>query len=112
MIRSGNMARLFISQGRLDSWVLEDRIKVDGDIMTLAGDSRFFKLKPAIRFMKVSGGAEDPNHLVGKVKPVAEVEKLGGEHFMESVLLGETAYDVQTGFIGEPQVGGSAQPVD
>ncbi len=111
MIRSDDMARLFISQGRLDSWVTEDRIKVDGDVMTLAGDSRFFKLKPAIRFMKVAGGGDDPNQLVGKVKAVAEVEKIGGEHFMESVLLGETAYDVQTGFIGEPQAGG-ARPVE
>jgi hypothetical protein len=97
------MARLFISQDRLDAWSAEDRVKVDGDVMTLSGDSRFFKLKPAVRFVKVSGGGEDPHQLLGKVKLVTEVEKFGGEHYMESVLVGDTAYDVQSGFIGEPQ---------
>jgi hypothetical protein len=96
------MARLFISQARLDAWVSEDRIKVEGDVMTLAGDSRFFKLKPAVRFMKVTGGDDDPSALVGKVKTIADLTKLGGEQYMESVILGDTAYDVQTGFIGEP----------
>src|SRR5688572_25540597 len=96
------MARLFISQGRLDTWSAEDRVKVEGDVMTLAGDSRFFRLKPAVRFVKVSGG-DDVHKLLGKVKSVEAVEKLGGEQYMESVLLGDTAYDVQSGFIGEPQ---------
>ena len=97
------MARLFISQGRLDSWVSEDRIKVDGDVMRLGDDPRTFKLKPAVRFVKVSGGGDDAHKLLGKVKLVSQIEKDGGEHYMESVLLGDTAYDVQSGFVGEPQ---------
>jgi len=96
------MARLFISQGRLDAWSLEDRVKIDTDIMTLQGDGRSFRLRPAGRFMKVSGAGADPHGLVGKVKTLEDVTRLGGEQFMESVLLGETAYDVQTGFVGEP----------
>jgi hypothetical protein len=98
------MARLFISQNRLDSWSTEERIKVDGEVMTLAGDGRSFKLKPAVRFMKVAGGGDDadPNQLVGKVKTIESITKLGGEQYLESVILGDTAYDVQSGFIGEP----------
>jgi hypothetical protein len=98
------MARLFISQNRLDSWSAEERIKVDGEVMTLAGDGRSFKLKPAVRFMKVAGSDNDPdpNQLVGKVKTVESLHKIGGEQYLESVIVGETAYDVQSGFIGEP----------
>ena len=97
------MARLFISQGRLDAWSSEERVKIDADIMTLARDGRAFRLRPALRFMRVSGGnGDDPNALVGRVKLLDDIARLGGEQFMESVILGETAYDVQSGFVGEP----------
>ena len=48
------MARLVISQERLDSWAAEERISVEGDVMTLSGDGRAFRLAPAVRFMKVA----------------------------------------------------------
>lgn len=96
------MARLFISQERMDSWTVEDRIKVDGDTMTLQGDGRAFKIVPAVRFMKVAGGDADVHELVGKVKTVEVVVKQGGEHYHDSVILGDVAYDVQNGFMGTP----------
>lgn len=71
-------------------------------MMTLSGDGRSFRLRPALRFMKVSGDGADPNALLGKVKTLSDVTALGGEQFMESVILGDTAYDVQSGFLGEP----------
>jgi hypothetical protein len=43
---------------------------------------------------------------VGRVKVTEDVVRIGGERFMESVILGETAYDVQSGFIGEPLASG------
>lgn len=98
------MARLFISQARLDNWSVEDRVKVEGDIMTLSGDGRSFKLKPAVRFLKVSGDSADPNGFLGRVLTVEAIVAKGAENYMDSVLLGETAYDVQSGFIGEPMV--------
>jgi hypothetical protein len=96
------MARLFISQERLDSWSAEERVKVDGDHMTLAGDGRAFKIVPAVRFMKVAGGDEDAHQLVGKVKSVEVLVKAGGEHYHDSVIIGDTAYDVQNGWLGTP----------
>ena len=101
----GVVARLFISQGRLDAWSAEDRVRIQDDIMTLSGDGRAFRLRPAIRFLKVSGGggeAQDPNQLIGRVKLLDDLVQIGGEQFLESVIVGEVAYDVQTGFLGEP----------
>ena len=95
-------SKLFISQKRLDSWASEERVTVHGDVMTLAGDGRSFALSPAVRFMKVSAGDADAHELVGRVKAVAVLEDLGGEHYMDSVIVGETAYDVQEGFLGLP----------
>jgi hypothetical protein len=101
------VARLFISQGRLDAWSSEDRVKLDADIMTLAGDGRSFRLRPAIRFLRISGQASptpaaDPHQLVGRVKLLDDLARIGGEQFMESVIVGDTAYDIQSGFVGEP----------
>ena len=101
----GAVARLFISQGRLDAWSAEDRVRIQEDIMTLSGDGRSFRLRPAIRFLKVAGNGADPHQLIGRVKPLEDLTRMGGEQFMESVILGEIAYDVQTGFLGEPLAG-------
>jgi hypothetical protein len=74
------MARLFISQDRMDAWTAEDRISVTGNQMTLVGDGRSFSIVPAVRFMKVSGGDADPSALLGKVKSIKQVVADGGEH--------------------------------
>ena len=96
------MARLFISQERLDSWSAEQRVELQGDIMTLADDGRSFRIRPAVRFMRVTGSDDDPHQLVNKVKDEESLAELGGDLYMESVILGEVAYDVQTGFLGDP----------
>ena len=96
------MARLFISQDRLDAWNAENRIEISGDIMTLVEDGRSFEIAPAVRFVKVAGGYEDPHHLLGTVRAEVDLPAMGAEHYLESVILGDTAYDVQCGFLGEP----------
>jgi hypothetical protein len=102
------MARLFISQERLDAWSVEQRVTLTGDIMTLADDGRSFKILPAVRFLRVAGEATDPNDLVNTVQDERALDEMGADHYMYSVILGETAYDVQPGFVGEPIPRGGA----
>ncbi len=94
------MARLFISQERLDAWSAEQRVEIEGDVMTLTDDGRAFKILPAIRFLKVSGGEDDPNDWVNTVALESALDEMGADHYMDSVISGDTAYDVQTGFLG------------
>ena len=102
------MAMLFISQARLDTWLAENRVAVDGDVMTLRDDGRSFRIRPAVRFLRVAGGAQaDPHDLVGRVKDEAALSALGADHYLDSVILGEVAYDVQSGFLGEARVTGA-----
>ena len=96
------MARLFISQARLDAWSAEQRVRIDGDIMTLADDGRAFKIAPAVRFLSVAGGEEDPNNWVNTVVLESVLEERGADHYMDSVIAGDIAYDVQSGFMGDP----------
>jgi hypothetical protein len=95
------MAQLFISQERLDTWTAENRVRLDGDTMTLT-EGRVFRLRPAVRFLRVAGAAPDPNSLLGKVVDESRLVALGADHYMNSVIVGDTAYDVQNGFLGAP----------
>ena len=102
------MARLFISQERLDTWNAEQRVTLSGDVMTLADDGRSFRIRPAVRFLQVSGSGDDPNDLLDKVHDEDSLDEMGADHYMASVILGETAYDVQPGFLGDPLPRGSS----
>jgi hypothetical protein len=97
------VAKLFITQERIDAWTAENKIAVAGDVLTLAG--RAFRISPAFRFLRVSGGDGDPNQLVDTVQSEKDLEKLGADSYMSSCIVGETAYDVQAGFLGEPVAG-------
>jgi len=95
---------LFVSQALLDAWASQGRIDLDGrSIALLAGQARGrrYALEPAVRFLRVAGGGEDPGGLVARVKTLAQVRELGGEPMADSVILGDAAYEVEPGFLAE-----------
>jgi hypothetical protein len=97
------MAKLFISQDRLDAWNAEQKVRLDDSRLTLVELDRSFQIRPAVLFLKVSGDEEDPNNLLGRVKAEAELDAMGADVYMNSVIVGDTAYEVQTGFLGDPE---------
>ena len=94
--------RVFLPQEALDAWMEKGRIEVEGEEMTLKPDGQRFRLKTALHFMEELAGGGDEEALVGKVKDLEQVVELGGEHAFDSVILGENAYTVVEGFVGEP----------
>jgi len=94
--------RLFVSQETLDVWLSNERVTVDGEIMTLKPEGQQFRLLTAVHFVKEVAEGGDEAHLVGKVKDVQAVEGIGGELCSDSVILGDNAYEVVEGFLGEP----------
>jgi hypothetical protein len=107
---------LFVSQAMLDSWAEAGRIDFVGNVMTLLageGKGRSYALEPAVRFMKVLGGDQDPNGLLHKVKALTHLKELGAEPAGDSCILGDVAYEVQPGFLAEAaalQAAASARP--
>lgn len=97
------MARLFISQERLDDWTANEKASLVEDRLTLTELHRTFAVEPAVRFLKVSGGEEDPNDLLNRVKTEEELVQIGADLYMNSVVHGEVAYDVQPGFVGRAE---------
>lgn len=93
---------LFVPHNVLDRWSEQGRVAVDGTILTLLSEKRAFALTSAVRFLKMEAG-EDQAGLLHKVKTTEALKALGAEHYRESVLLGEAAYQVQEGFLADAQ---------
>jgi hypothetical protein len=84
---------LFVPQSVLDKWSEQGRIQVDGNVLTILGEGKDFALTSAVRFMKMEAG-DDTAGLLQKVKTTDALKQMGAEHYMESVILGEVAYQV------------------
>lgn len=94
--------RLFVSQETLDLWMVDERVDVDGDVMTMKTEGHRFRLTSAVHFLEEVAGGGDDAQLIGKVKDLEALAELGGEHVSDSVILDESAYVVVEGFLGEP----------
>jgi len=94
--------RLFVSQETLDKWMVEERVDVSGDVMTLVPEGKKFQLASAVHFTEEVAGGGDDAQLIGKVKDLEVLAELGGEHVSDSVILDESAYVVVEGFLGTP----------
>jgi hypothetical protein len=91
---------LFVPQSVLDKWSEQGRIEVHGNVLTILGEHKSFALTSAVRFIKMEAG-EDNAGLLAKVKTTDALKQMGAEHYMESVILGESAYQVQQGFLAD-----------
>jgi hypothetical protein len=94
--------RLFWPQELMDEWIVDEKASIDGDTLVVRETSARYRVAQAVYFeADVSGGA-DPHGFVGRVKETATLAGLGAEHYMDSVLLGDSAYKVTQGFTGVP----------
>src|ERR1700682_5318562 len=91
---------LFVPQSVLDRWSEQGRIQVNGNVLTILGENKNFALTSAVRFIKMEAG-DDTAGLLQKVKTTDALKQMGAEHYMESVILGEVAYQVQQGFLAD-----------
>ena len=102
------VARLFISQGRIDQLSAEERVSLDGDHLHIPALGAHFQLRPAVHFVKILTDEGDTHSLIGRVKTDAQLKELGAELMENSVILGDVAYECEPGFVGEVISTGSA----
>jgi len=96
------MSKLFFSQRILDALISENKITLDGNAVTVVSKDRAtFELDPAFRFMRTADGRSDPHDLVGAIKSEKDVRAMHAEIFLDSVIYKDTAYVVETGYLGE-----------
>ena len=94
--------RLFWSQKTIDEWIEKDKVVIKDNVLSIEGEPNSYSIKQAVHFLADVADGTDPQNLVGRVKELDVILELGAEHYMDSVLLEDTAYQVATGFIGTP----------
>jgi hypothetical protein len=100
--------RVFFPQQTLDQWLEQGRVALVDDELTVGPVARRFRLQTALHFVAEVAGTPDAHELVGKVKTVEQVQGMAGEHYADSVILGDNAYQVIEGFVGELLPAGNA----
>ncbi len=99
--------KLFLPQKTLEEWSLAEKADLqEGKLVVSEAGSPSTASKashtvtPAVHFVKLVSGV-DQSQLVGRVKTMSQLDALGCEHMMDSVLLGDAAYEVTPGYIAE-----------
>jgi len=95
---------LFVSQAKLEAWVDRGDVTFEDDILTILAKNASYRLEAAVRITSLLDGDDTPG-LVGRTLTIAQLGDLGAEHFADSVILGETAYGCDEGFVGNRQGG-------
>jgi hypothetical protein len=96
------MSTIFFSQNLLDALIVEGRIKIGRNIMTLlTREQHSFSLEPAYRIVKTVAGGADANHLLGTIKTGSELKDLKAETYRDSIVIGDTAYEAESVFLGD-----------
>lgn len=98
----------FVPQSMLDVWAEFGKIELDGHTLRITAEQVSFQLTPAVRFLSLLEG-QDAHKLLQKVKSEAYLRDIGGEVVTDSCLVGETAYQVQPGFLAEGEALAKAQ---
>lgn len=96
--------RLFWPQEVLDEWVVDEKAHIEDDVLSIADDKLRYRIEQAVHFVADVGDGSDAHQLVGRVKELSRLAELGAEHYMDSVLLGDSAYQVVPGFVGMPVI--------
>lgn len=95
------MAAVFLSNAMLTQWSDQGKVRLEDTTLHLIQEKRTVSLKPAVRFTKVIDDAADPHALLNKVKTTEQLAEIGAEHYLDSVILGDTGYTVIEGFLGD-----------
>ncbi len=96
------MPRIFVSQKRVQQWTEEGRVHIEGNQMTLPEMGRMFRLTEAFYVERAVSDGGDVLGLKGRVKTRNQIAQLGGEVFLNSLVIGDAAYEGDPGFVGEP----------
>ena len=95
------MPRIFVSQKRVQQWTEEGRVHIEGNQMTLPEMGRMFRLSEAFYVERAVSDGGDVLGLKGRVKTRNQIAQLGGEVFLNSLVIGDAAYEGDPGFVGE-----------
>ncbi len=89
---------LFISQVDLEAWVEQGKAALEDGVLTLQEESVAYRLEPGVRIGELLAG-DDQAGLVGEIRTVVALQSAGAEYCRDSVIMGDTAYSCEEGFV-------------
>ena len=92
--------KLFLPHATLEAWTVDEKADLKDGKLVLTETKAAYPAVSAVHLHKLVSGTDD-HKLLSKVKSDEQLRALGAEHMSDSVLIGETAYDVTQGFITE-----------
>jgi len=103
--------KIFITQDMLDQLSAESKVDLEGNKLSiLSGENPNYNLIPAVKFIAIESGDNDPFKLIGKIVPSNILKDKGVEVYMDSAIYKDEAYKVEQGFAGTLIEEGSAKP--
>jgi len=90
--------KLFLPQRTLEEWAGADKADVREHALLLTGETIRYPVEPAVQMTALVSGP-DEHKLMKKVKTDAQLAQLGAERLADSVVAGESAYDVVAGYV-------------
>jgi hypothetical protein len=90
--------KLFLPQTTLEEWTGNDKADLQEHALVVTGETVQYPIEPAVHITSLVSGP-DEHGLLKKVKTDAQLAQLGAERLADSVVAGETAYDVESGYV-------------
>jgi hypothetical protein len=100
--------KLFLPQYKLEEWVVSETADLRDGKLFITGENSSHPVEPAVHFTQVVSGT-DGDKLLDKVKTHPQLAAMGAELLMNSVLVGECAYEVTSGYIADVSVPGMSR---
>jgi hypothetical protein len=94
--------KLFLPHKTLEEWSLSEKADLSDGKLVVAEGKTSHTVSAAVHFSKIVSG-EDTQGLLGRVKTTAQLGALQAEHFADSCIIGEAAYEVVEGYVAEVQ---------
>ena len=94
--------RVFFPQEALDRWLVDGKVEISGSELTFPNERRRYRLVEAVRVVSEEASHADPDELVGRVKTMRFLTELGAELLGDSMVLGDNAYRIISGWLATP----------
>lgn len=101
--------KLFLPHKTLEDWSMTEKADLQDGKLVVKEPRSSHAVAAGVHFAKLVSG-EDTQGLLGRVKTTEQLQAMSAEHFADSCIVGEAAYEVVEGYVAEVQAPAAAKP--
>lgn len=92
----------FVDQQTMESLIIKGKTSLNGARLTVAGTGETYQLTPAVKVLSCERSGLDPLKISDKFIPMSILESAGIDVSLDSIVLNETSYHIDMGYICNP----------